>query len=88
MLEKLPLIANLYILGQGIASQPVWYLNDEVGSIIGHSDTPNVKVRSFIHSPGNTINDPNRLEVSVMWPLKSISNKHAFLKDHLQGFTE
>ena len=88
LLETLPLIANVYVLGQGIGSQAVWYLNDEVGSIIGHSDVPNVKVRSFINSPANTINDPNRLDVSVMWPVKDISNKHAFMKDHLQGFTE
>ena len=42
IMEKLPLIANCYVVGQGIGSQAVWYLNDEVGSIIAHSDTPNV----------------------------------------------
>ena len=51
--EKLPMLANVYILGQGITSQACWYLNDEVGSLIMHSDTPNVKVRSFINSPSN-----------------------------------
>lgn len=88
VLEKLPQIATVYIYGQGLGSQPIWYLNDEVGSIIGHSDTPNVKIRSLIHSPTNIINDPNRVEVSVMWPIIDIPDKHAFLKDHLQGFTE
>ena len=57
ILEKLPLIANVYVVGQGIGAQAVWYLNDEVGSILGHSDTPNVRVRSFTHCPSNTVND-------------------------------
>lgn len=84
IIEKLPLIANVYILGQ----ETIWYLNDEVGSIIGHSDTPNVKVRSFINSPSNSMNDENRIEVSVMWPVIDIGKNHGFLKDYLQGWTE
>ena len=55
LMEKLSLIAGVYVLGQGIGSQAVWYLPDEVGSLINHSDTPNVKVRSFIHSPANSV---------------------------------
>ena len=55
ILLKLPMIANVFVIGQGMASQPVWYLNDEVGSIISHSDDPNIRVRSFIHSPSNQI---------------------------------
>lgn len=84
IIEKLPMLASVYILGQ----EPIWYLNDEVGSIIGHSDTPNIKVRSFIHSPSNNINDENRLEVSVMWPVIDIGKGHGFLKDFLAGWTE
>ena len=89
-MKKLPLIANSYVVGQGIGSQAIWYINDECGSLVNHSDTPNVRMRSFIHSPGNSINaDPStRLEVSVMWPIVDIQNKHAFMKDNLQGFTE
>jgi len=57
LMEKLPMIASCYVIGQGIGSQAVWFLNDEVGSIISHSDTPNVKVRSFIHSPSSQMSD-------------------------------
>lgn len=79
IMEKLPLVAGCYIMGQGVMAQPVWFLTDEVGSIISHSDNPNVKLMSFIHSPNKQANDPNQLEVSVMWPLKEIKVKHAFL---------
>ena len=84
-MKKLPLIASTYVVGQGIGIQAIWFINDEAGSLVGHSDTPNVKVRSFIHSPSNTMEaDPStRLEVSVMWPIKDLKNRHAFLKDNL-----
>ena len=72
VMEKLPLIANCYVVGQGIGSQAVWYLNDEVGSIIAHSDTPNVQMRSFIHSPKSEVNDPDQLGFTVMWPIKDL----------------
>jgi len=66
----------------------VWYLNDEVGSIVAHSDTPNVRMRSFIHSPTSAINDPDSLGFTVMWPIHEIKAKHAFMQDKLQGFTD
>ena len=88
VLKKLSLLAGVYVVGQGINSQPFWYVNDEVGSIISHSDTPNVRMRSFIHSPSNQITDENRLEVSVIWPIVDIKERQAFMKDNLQGFTE
>ena len=83
VMKKLSLIANVYVVGQGPASQAFWYVNDEIGSIISHSDAPNVRMRSFIHSPSNTLNDVNRLEVSVIWPITEIKDKHGFLKDNL-----
>ena len=88
VMSKLPLISGCYSIGQGAASQGVWFINDEVGSLVGHSDQPNVRVRSFIHSPAKSMNDPDRLDVSVMWPCLDIKAKHAFMKDNLQGFTE
>ena len=89
IMEKLSLIASVYVVGQGINSQPVWYVNDEVGTIISHSDTPNVRMRSFIHSPSNSmIEGTERLEVSIVWPITDIKDRQALMKDSLQGFTE
>jgi tubulin--tyrosine ligase-like protein 12 len=35
----------------------VWYLMDEVGSSMKHSDKPNFAVHPFIYSPNNKIDD-------------------------------
>lgn len=75
-------------MGHAQASQAVWYLNDEVGSIVSHSDTPNVRMRIFIQSPACIPNDPDSIGFTVMWPIKEIKNKHGITRDYLQGFTE
>ena len=33
--------------------EPCFYVTDEVGSAISHSDTPNCKLPPFIYSPNN-----------------------------------
>ncbi len=33
----------------------VWYINDEVGCAMRHSDDPNFAVHPFIYAPNNTI---------------------------------
>ena len=86
LMKKLSLIARTYQLGA--QSQPIWYLMDEVGSAIQHSDTPNVKVMSFKHFPSNTASDQGVFDVSVMWPIKEIKKQEGFLMDFLAGFTE
>lgn len=88
IMEKLSLIAGVYVVGQGVNSQPVWYVNDEVGSIVSHSDAPNVRMRPFIHSTTNSLDSGDRLEVSVVWPIVDMKERTAFMKDNLQGFTE
>ncbi len=35
----------------------VWYLQDEVGSAMKHSDEPNVAVHPFIYSPNNKLDE-------------------------------
>ena len=54
----------------GKMSQPIWYLMDEVGATILHSDTPNVKVMTFKHCPSKDLQAQDVLDISVMWPLK------------------
>ncbi len=43
----------------------IWYINDEVGCAIRHSDDPNFAVHPFIYAPNNTI-DAHTITYSVI----------------------
>jgi len=49
------------------AAQPLWYIMDEFGSRIQHSDTPNVRLVPFCYVPTQTT-------FTVMWPLSDIED--------------
>ena len=42
----------------------IWYVMDEVGSSISHSDTPNLAVHPFIYAPNNKF-DAHTITYSV-----------------------
>jgi len=64
-MEKLSRYANSYSVG--INSAPVWFIQDEVGSAIQHSDKPNVEIKCFMYSPNNSPTDANAISYNVMW---------------------
>lgn len=37
--------------------ESIWYIMDEVGSAMAHSDAPNMAVHPFIYSPNNVMDD-------------------------------
>lgn len=49
----------------------IWYLNDEVGSSIEHSDSPNVKIIPFLFAEDNK-QGHNMIAYSLIWPVKDI----------------
>ena len=49
----------------------VWYLMDELGSSIQHSDTPNVSVVPFLYLPNGKIDD-DAVAYSILFPIKDI----------------
>lgn len=57
LMKDLPQYINQYMMGQGELAMPVWYVQDEVGSAIVHSDKANVKVFPFIYSPNSSAQD-------------------------------
>ena len=72
LMSRLFQLSNCYAIQQGATQQAIWYLMDEVASVVQHSDKPNIKVKTFFHSPTNKANDPDQLPISVMWPVQDI----------------
>ena len=53
-----------------------WYITDEVGLAIKHSQDPNVKMIPFL-----TIKNGNIIGYSVFWPIKKISTGDLICRD-------
>jgi tubulin--tyrosine ligase-like protein 12 len=62
----------------------VWYVMDEFGSTIGHSDQANVAIFPFLYQPPS--GDP--VAYSLMWPVRPIANGDILYRDMLNGVTE
>ncbi|PAA81387.1 hypothetical protein BOX15_Mlig011759g2 [Macrostomum lignano] len=60
------------------ASTSVWYVMDEFGSSIRHSDAPSVKVFPFLHLTSGTA-------YSVMFPLRSLALYDEATRDWAEG---
>ena len=87
-MEKVKFYVNFYCVAQGPLQVPVWFIQDEVGSAIGHSDSPNMCIVPFMYSPANSATDADALSFNVMWPIKDIVANDGIYRDFLKGFTE
>jgi len=88
LLQKLPQYMNQYLVGKGELAMPVWYIQDEVGSSIMHSDQAQVSVFPFMHSPANSAQDTNAVSYNIMWPIKDLKFNEGIYKDNLLGYSE
>ncbi|CAN2387258.1 Tubulin--tyrosine ligase-like protein 12 [Pristimantis euphronides] len=72
-----------YQLSQGTAEEkvPVWYIMDEFGSRIQHSDEP-----TFGTAPLYYI--PQQLTYSLLWPLREMSNGEEVSRDYTYAETD
>ncbi|KAI8791781.1 tubulin--tyrosine ligase protein 12 [Biomphalaria glabrata] len=61
-------------------SMPKWYIMDEFGSRIRHSEEPNFRVVPFYH-----IN--SGLVYSIMWPVREIEVGDEITRDYIEGET-
>ena len=59
----------------------VWFVMDEVGTAIGHSDTPNCACVPFIDAKSGAA-------YSVMWPLRDIAPGELLTRDYTAGTTD
>ncbi|KAJ8898299.1 hypothetical protein PR048_003659 [Dryococelus australis] len=57
---------------------PVWYIMDEFGSAIQHSDEPTFRIIPFLHLP-------EQIPYSVLFPIKNVANGGEVTVDYIEG---
>lgn len=67
--------------------ESVWYVMDEFGTFIEHSDLPNVKVMPILYMPSGKIDDQT-ISYSIIWPLKDLGLGEPLYRDYLLGIPE
>lgn len=74
-------LCNTYSIGnaENIEDRlPVWYVMDEIGSAVMHSDTPNCRIVPFVH-----IN--SQITYSLLFPIGDISEEEFVFADFAEG---
>lgn len=66
---------------EGDALLPVWYVMDEFGSAIQHSDEPNMRIVPFIH-----LNEG--IAYSILYPLKDIDDENEITVDYVENYED
>ncbi|XP_006866969.1 PREDICTED: tubulin--tyrosine ligase-like protein 12 [Chrysochloris asiatica] len=72
-----------YRLAQGTAEEkvPVWYIMDEFGSRIQHSDTPSFATAPFFYMP-------QQVAYTLLWPLRDLDTGEEVTRDFAYGETD
>ncbi|KAG5671299.1 hypothetical protein PVAND_001504 [Polypedilum vanderplanki] len=85
VLQNIWKYSNFYSLNaQGAEVEntlPSWYVNDELGSGVIHSDEPNMRIVPFIHIPTQTA-------YSILFPIKDISEGEQITRDYIEHVKE
>ncbi len=66
----------------------IWYINDEFGSSINHSDIPNCAMFPFIFSKTNNFEKDELITYSILWPLKNLKKGDEVFIDFLTNISE
>ncbi|KAL5698256.1 hypothetical protein ACHQM5_029320 [Ranunculus cassubicifolius] len=64
----------------------VWYVMDELGSALRHSDAPNFRVSPFLYMPEGTL--ASAVSFSVLWPIENVYKGDECTRDYLLGIGE
>ncbi|XP_069484227.1 tubulin--tyrosine ligase-like protein 12 [Ambystoma mexicanum] len=69
-----------YKLAHGSAEEkvPVWYIMDEFGSRIQHSDEPTFGTAPFFYMP-------HEVAYTILWPLRDLENGEEVVRDYAYG---
>ena len=89
LVKNLWKISNTYrlITMNQFDEECIWYVMDELGTFINHSDKPNVVVIPFIFSKSNQFND-DMMTYSIMWPIDDIYTGSEIYRDFLLNINE
>uniref|UniRef100_A0A8C4GVU7 Tubulin tyrosine ligase-like family, member 12 n=1 Tax=Dicentrarchus labrax TaxID=13489 RepID=A0A8C4GVU7_DICLA len=82
VMERMWKYNQTYHLSQGSAEEkvPVWYVMDEFGSQVQHSDQPSCGMAPFFYIQG-------QLAYSVLWPLRDLQEGDEVTRDYTYGET-
>lgn len=86
--DRLWKINNFYSYSNGNAESPdyaeknlpVWYVMDELGCSVIHSNSPNVRIVPFIYC--------NQETYSLMFPIRDIEENEIIKRDYVEGITD
>ncbi|GCB68565.1 hypothetical protein scyTo_0000909 [Scyliorhinus torazame] len=80
VMAELARFSHTYQLSQGSAEEqvPIWYVMDEFGSQIQHSDEPTFRTSPFFYGPGHTA-------FNLLWPLRDLDHGEEVTWDHAHG---
>ncbi|XP_076152731.1 tubulin--tyrosine ligase-like protein 12 [Alosa pseudoharengus] len=82
VLEDMWLYNQTYHLSHGSAEEkvPVWYIMDEFGSRVQHSNQPTCCMAPFFYAP-------QQIAYTVLWPLQDLENGDEVTRDYAYGET-
>lgn len=64
----------------------VWYVMDELGSALRHSDKPNFRVSPFLYMPEGNL--ASAMSYSILWPIDDVREGDECTRDYLFGIGE
>ncbi|KAH6779152.1 tubulin-tyrosine ligase [Perilla frutescens var. hirtella] len=64
----------------------VWYVMDELGSALRHSDEANFRVAPFLYMPEGNLE--SAVSYSILWPTKNVQRGDECTRDYLFGIGE
>ena len=83
LFAKIQRVVGNYTVSEVGQQITAWFVNDEVGSLISHSDAPNCKMMTLLYSKTNDKLDGNLMPFTVMWPTKDIQANEVIHRDKL-----
>ncbi|NXT09798.1 TTL12 protein, partial [Prunella fulvescens] len=83
VLQEMWKYSQTYQLAQGTAEEkvPVWYIMDEFGSRIQHSDQPSFAAAPLFYMP-------QQIAYTVLWPLRDLETGDEVTRDYAYGETD